>query len=65
MSEKIVIHLAGHLLYKYYCLYADNWFVSGRLARWLLEHQTTITGTIKKNRGEKLLFISIRHCYLY
>ncbi len=59
VSEKIVIHLAGHLLQKRYCLYVDNWFVSGRLARWLIEHETTITGTIKKNRGEKILLFQI------
>ena len=54
VSEKIVVHLVGDLLGKQYSVYADNWFLSGRLARWLLNHQTTITGTVKKNRGEKL-----------
>jgi hypothetical protein len=46
-------------------LYADNWFVSGRLAQWLLQHQTTLTGTVKTNRGKKILFISIRYYYPY
>jgi hypothetical protein len=59
VSEKIVVHLAGHLLQKNYCLYADNRFVSARLARWLREHDITITGTIKKNRGDKIISIWI------
>ncbi|CAF1424490.1 unnamed protein product [Rotaria sp. Silwood1] len=48
VPERIAIHLAGHLLNKNYSIYADNWFLSVRLVRWLIDHRTTITGTIKK-----------------
>ncbi|CAF5123906.1 unnamed protein product, partial [Rotaria magnacalcarata] len=48
VSERIVVHLVGHILNKNYCIYADNWFTSVRLARWMTKHGTTLTGTIKK-----------------
>lgn len=48
VSERIVVHLTGHILNKNHCVYADNWFTSVRLARWMHEHGTTVTGTIKK-----------------
>ncbi|CAF3786529.1 unnamed protein product, partial [Rotaria magnacalcarata] len=48
--ERIVVHLAAHILNKNYCIYADNWFLSVRLVRWMAEHGTTVTGTIKTNR---------------
>ncbi|CAF3605845.1 unnamed protein product [Rotaria socialis] len=56
VSERIVIHLAGHLLNKSYSIYADNWFLSVRLVKWMVEHGTTATGTINKIEVIYLIF---------
>jgi hypothetical protein len=39
VSERIVVHLTGHILNKNHCIYADNWFISVRLVRWMAEHK--------------------------
>lgn len=50
-SEKIVIILLSNLLDKGYHLFVDNFFSSVRLAEFLFERKTLLTGTIRQFRG--------------
>lgn len=51
MSERIVVFTARNLLDQGRRIVLDNWYMSVRLAQFLLEHDTTVTGTIRANRG--------------
>ena len=51
VSEKIVVSLMKDLLDLGYSIYTDNWYTSIRLAEYLLEHDTLLTGTIRQNRS--------------
>lgn len=50
-SEKIVVFLLSKLIKKGYHLFTDNFFTSERLAKYLFERQTLLTGTLRPNRG--------------
>uniref|UniRef100_A0A1I8IIB8 DDE_Tnp_1_7 domain-containing protein n=1 Tax=Macrostomum lignano TaxID=282301 RepID=A0A1I8IIB8_9PLAT len=51
MSEKIVVELSKNLLDLGYKVFCDSWFTSLRLAQFLLERSTLLTGTVRPNRG--------------
>uniref|UniRef100_A0A1I8I7J0 DDE_Tnp_1_7 domain-containing protein n=1 Tax=Macrostomum lignano TaxID=282301 RepID=A0A1I8I7J0_9PLAT len=51
MSEKVVAELCRSLLNLGHHVFTDSWFKSQRLATWLLQHDTLLTGTVRKNRG--------------
>uniref|UniRef100_A0A1I8H5Q1 PYNP_C domain-containing protein n=1 Tax=Macrostomum lignano TaxID=282301 RepID=A0A1I8H5Q1_9PLAT len=50
-SEKIVVELSKDLLGLDYRIYCDSWFTSLRLAQFLLERNTMLTGTVRVDRG--------------
>ena len=50
-SEEIVVRLLMDLLGQGRHVITDNWYTSLRLAHFLLEHETDITGTINPLRG--------------
>ena len=50
-SEKIVVALLSNLVDKGYHLFVDNFFSSVRLAQYLYEKKTLMTGTIRHFRG--------------
>lgn len=51
VSERIVVMLTCDLLGQGYHLYNDNLYTSYRLAKYLLQNNTLMTGTVKQNRG--------------
>jgi hypothetical protein len=51
LSERIVAELCKDVLDLGHRVFTDTWFTSRRLADWLLTRQTSLTGTIRKNRG--------------
>lgn len=51
ISERVVAELCRPLLYLGHHLFMDSWFTSQRLATWLLQRGTLLTGTVRKNRG--------------
>lgn len=50
-SEKIVIVLLSDLIDKGYHVFVDNFFCSVRLAQFLYERKTLLTGTLRVHRG--------------
>ena len=50
-SELVVVHLMRDLLCVGRHVITDNWYTSIRLARYLLAKDTTLTGTIRADRG--------------
>ena len=50
-SEKIVAYLAQSVLGQGRHIIVDNWYSSVRLASFLEQHNTLVTGTIRSNRG--------------
>ena len=50
-SEKVVIVLLSDLIDKGYHVYVDNFFCSVRLAQFLYERKTLLTGTLRVHRG--------------
>ncbi|KAJ8933120.1 hypothetical protein NQ314_014207 [Rhamnusium bicolor] len=51
MSERIVVFLFERLLDEGRKVIIDNWYMSLRLAQFLLTRNTYVTGTIRANRG--------------
>jgi hypothetical protein len=51
MSERIVVTLCRSLLNFGYHVFVDKWFTSTRLAEFLIERQTLLTGTVRQDRG--------------
>lgn len=51
LSERIVVDLARDLLGRGYRIFTDTWFTSSRLANFLMQNSTHLTGTIRKDRG--------------
>lgn len=51
ITERIVAELSKDLLNLGYRIYIDSYFCSLRLATFLLEHNTLVTGTVRCNRG--------------
>jgi hypothetical protein len=51
MSEKTVVELCRELLNTGHHVFCDSYFTSHRLAKWLLERGTLLTGTVRRNRG--------------
>lgn len=51
MSERIVVFLVQRLLNEGREIILDNWYLSVRLAEFLLTKSTYVTGTIRSNRG--------------
>lgn len=51
MSERIVVFLFQRLLHEGREIILDNWYLSVRLAEFLLSKDTYVTGTIRSNRG--------------
>lgn len=51
MSERIIIHLLQNNLSEGREVIIDNWYMSVRLAEFLLSKNTYVTGTIRTNRG--------------
>lgn len=51
LSERIVVYLAQNLLCEGREIILDNWYMSLRLAEFLLSKNTYVTGTIRFNRG--------------
>ena len=51
LSQKIVVYLCEHILNQGYHIFIDNYFSSTNLAKFLLENDTLMTGTIRKGRG--------------
>uniref|UniRef100_A0A1I8GX04 DDE_Tnp_1_7 domain-containing protein n=1 Tax=Macrostomum lignano TaxID=282301 RepID=A0A1I8GX04_9PLAT len=49
-SEKVVVELSQNLLNLGYHIFLDSWFSSNRLALWLLERSTLVTGTPTSSR---------------
>lgn len=60
MSEKVVVYLCQNLLDEGREIILDNWYVSVRLAEFLLARNTYITGTIRTNRGVPKELTSIK-----
>ena len=50
-SEKVVVFLSQFVLGQGRHIVVDNWYSSARLAMFLEEHNTLVTGTIRANRG--------------
>ena len=50
-TERIVVHLARDLLNKGYHIFVDNFYMSVRLAQYLDNEKTLVTGTCRVNRG--------------
>jgi hypothetical protein len=50
-SERVVVELSKDLLNLGYQVFTDNWFSSTRLADFLLANSTSLTGTIRQDRG--------------
>ena len=50
-TERLVVYLARDLLNLGYHIYIDNYYMSVRLAEFLLQHLTLVTGTCRPNRG--------------
>jgi hypothetical protein len=48
-SEKFVVQLYAELLNAGYTIFADSWFSSYRLANWLIQRDTMLTGTLRAN----------------
>ncbi|GBP44057.1 PiggyBac transposable element-derived protein 4 [Eumeta japonica] len=48
--QRVIMNLCQDLLNKGYSLYTDNWYTSVPLARELLENETHLIGTLRKNR---------------
>ncbi|GBP23589.1 PiggyBac transposable element-derived protein 4 [Eumeta japonica] len=48
--QRVVMNLCQDLLNKGYSLYTDNWYTSVSLARELLENETHLIRTLRKNR---------------
>ncbi|XP_045765134.1 piggyBac transposable element-derived protein 4-like [Maniola jurtina] len=48
----VVMSLCGDLLNKGHTLYTDNWYTSVDLARQLIDQETHLVGTIRKNRRQ-------------
>lgn len=48
--QRVVMNFCQDLLNKGYSLYTDNWYTSVPLARELLENETHLIGTLRKNR---------------
>lgn len=51
MSERIVVFLIKYLLDEGREIIIDNWYMSLKLAEFLLSRNTYVTGTIRSNRG--------------
>ncbi|PAA63784.1 hypothetical protein BOX15_Mlig026241g1 [Macrostomum lignano] len=51
MSERVVAELCRGLLHLGHHVFTDSWFTSRRLADWMLQHDTLLTGTVRKDRG--------------
>lgn len=51
LSERIVAELCREVLHEGYRVFTDKWFTSTRLASFLLEHGTHLTGTVRPDRG--------------
>lgn len=51
LTERIVVELTRGLLDLGHRIFCDSWFTSFRLADWLLNRNTTLTGTVRQNRG--------------
>lgn len=51
LSERIVVELSQEILDLGYRVFCDTWFSSVRLAEWLLQRGTTLTGTVRQQRG--------------
>lgn len=49
--HRVVMNLCKDLLNKGHSLYTDNWYTSVPLARELLQNQTHLIGTLRKNRN--------------
>lgn len=49
-SESVVLEVAQPILKKGYTLYMDNWYSSPQLFLKLLEQDTNVVGTVRKNR---------------
>ena len=58
-TERIVVFLAHDLLGYGYHLFIDNYYMSARLAEFLLKHDTLVTGTCRPNRGIPLMLKNI------
>jgi hypothetical protein len=51
MSENVVVEVCRHHLGQGYHVYCDTWFTSLRLARFLLQQNTLLVGTVRSGRG--------------
>jgi hypothetical protein len=59
--QRVVMNLCQDLLNKGYSLYTDNWYTSVPLAGELLQNETHLIGTLRKNRKHfPKVFVSIK-----
>ncbi|RXG58792.1 PiggyBac transposable element-derived protein 4 [Armadillidium vulgare] len=49
-TETIVVNMMKDFLEKYHHLYTDNFYTTPKLYRYLKEHKTSATGTVRSNR---------------
>jgi hypothetical protein len=50
-SARVVAQPSSKLMELGYNIYTDSWFTSYRLAKWLIDRGTLLTGTCRSNRG--------------